>query len=388
MNKWGRWTLASVCISYILPTSSFTVSIFAFFLLCVVCVFQSGYFNDFRKTMWMFLLIGSIPVIVLHGILEVKDFIMMLCCIGGISFLCYKFNFTPRQIILFLFCVILPIGLFHLVTDGRVNWNPANGYLNIIGGPTTKHGTAIFGLLLLMAVVTYYFNREKGIKVPFKKKTLQALFVFSLFLITFSSRSVLLAALAFLAYLFVNRNRFRPKLSIVLFVVCNISVFFLEYLADYADVIKRVDWLANLVRVENFDTRHGVTSGRSWLWGVHINAWLDSPYMMGGGRAVTDFKVNDWLPWLGEVANAGSESPFTGFIACYGWVGIGIIIMFIGFFLYAVLQRNLMASAIMFCMIYNTTMGVSFMSARDYSSIFCYFLFFTCLRKKYIYKCK
>lgn len=389
LNRWAKWTLATVCISFLLPTNSATLRILFFFLLCFCCVFRNAYFNSFRRNLWWFLLIGSLPVLLIHGILEVKDLVVTICCICGISYLSCKFEFRPNMIILFLFFCILPVGFFHLLTDGGIRLIPVDGeYLNIIGGDTTKHGTALVGLMLLLAVLVYHYERLRGIAVPYQKKTLFCFFVFSLYLIIFSSRSVLLSALALLAYLYMNRKKFRPGLSVAFFLIANISVFFLEYLSNYMNAIQKVEWLSGLMRADNFGHDYGVTSGRAWLWNVHINAFLDSPYWMGGGRSVTDFRVNDWIPRLGETALAGSESAFTGTIACYGWVGISLILIYIGLFWEAVRRKNTMASAIMFCMIYNTTMGVTLMTCSGYSSIFCYFLYFTCLRKTTIYECK
>lgn len=389
LNNWAKLTLATICLSFFLPTDSYTLSILPFSLLCFACIFKKDYFNSSRRNLWCFLVIISILNLMFHGLLETKNPVIELCCLGGVSYLSSKFEFTPKMIIFFLFFCILPVGFYHLAVDGGVRWIPVDGeYLNIIGGNTTKHGTAMVGLMLMLSVMVYYYELCRQTSIPFGKKMLACLFIFALYLMVFSSRSVLLAGLMFLIYLYLNKKKFHTGLSIAFFAIANASVFFLEYLSEYVDMIAEVDWLADLMRADNFGNDYGVTSGRAWLWNVHINSFLDSPYLMGGGRATTDFSVNDWIPWLGEEAHAGSESAFTGYLSGYGLVGIGLISIFVGMFLYAAQRKNMMASAIMFCMIYNTTMGVTLVSLNGYGSIFCYFLYFTCIRKRHIYENK
>jgi len=268
-----------------------------------------------------------------------------------------------------------------MIVDGNVSWIPQNGVINIFGGLSTKHGTAIAGVLLLLPSLCYLFERYKGLRVEYSTKKLLLLLAFSLYIIVFSSsRSVTLAVIALFIYFYVNRKQFREKLSILLFVAFNLSVFFLEYVGDYITYINEIPWLADFIHTDNFD-QYGVTSGRSWLWGVHMHTFFSSPWLMGGGRAFTDFDVNDWIPWLGVQAKAGSESVYTGYLACYGLVGLGIIFIQIGLFLQAVRRKAMLASAIMFFMVYNTTMGESLVTPYFYDGILCFFLYFRYLQK-------
>ena len=154
-----------------------------------------------------------------------------------------------------------------------------------------------------------------------------------------------------------------------------VMTFFIEYLQDYVYLIKN-EYILDLIGAKNFKN-YGVTSGRAWLWNYHWDSFVDSPYYLGGGRDVTDFRVNDYIPSLRRKAPAGSESPFTGMIACYGIIAL---IQF-GVLLYlsynAIKKKNLIATCIIFIAIYNGLMGVDLTNVLYGEPILLYLLFFS-----------
>lgn len=385
-NFWAKIVLAVVSISFLIPATSATVRAFPFFILCLSCMFRRGYWKETRKGIVTFLIGGSILTLGFHGMLETKDLALFFICFCGISYMSEQFIFKPKYLYVFFVCSVLPSSFYHMIIDGNVTWIPSNGVINIFGGVSTKHGTAIAGVLLLLPSLCYLFERHKGLIVEYSTKKLLLLLTLSLYLVVFSSsRSVTLAVGALGIYLYVNRKHFKKKLSILLFVIFNLSVFLMEYISDYITYINEIPWLAEFVHTDDFE-QYGVTSGRAWLWGVHMHSFITSPFLMGGGRAETDFFVGDWLPWLGVQAQAGSESVYTGYLACYGLVGVGLILIQLRLFLIAVKKEAVLASAIMFFMIYNTTMGMSLVTSYDYVGILCYFLYFMYLNKSVSYK--
>lgn len=381
-KQWATLALTTTAASFLLPTTSATLLALPFILLSVYCVAQDKYFTKYHQWAWIYLLLSAIPTLALHGILETKGLFVFICCLCGISYMSTKFEFQPKMMYWFFICCVIPLGLYRQAVFGNVHWLPVEGMVNILGGESTKHGTAVVGVLLLFPTITYLFEKYKGIPVPIKTSKLYLWLILALYLVVgSSSRSVTLAVLFFLFFIFINRKGFRKGRSVALFIACNASVYIMEYLSNYVDVVNDFPILADFVHAENFEHDYGVTAGRSWLWGVHMTSFINSPFLLGGGRAVTDFRVLDWLPWLGEEAHAGSESPYTGWLACYGLIGAVLILIQIGMFAYAVRKRSTMAAALIFCMIYNTTMGESLTTPSTYDGILCYFLYFTCLQR-------
>lgn len=178
-----------------------------------------------------------------------------------------------------------------------------------------------------------------------------------------SSRSAVLAALATLLMLAVNWNGLKKWLTWTLFFVFNLSTYFLELLQGYTRYLNHIPVISEFIHIENFDKTAGVTSGRAWLWKYHMDTFLKYP-IFGGGREYTDFAVNDYIGRLGENAHAGSESPFTGMLACNGIIGVIQICLTIFLFQRAVKAKNVLGTTIMFCCIYNTTMGMNYLNNR------------------------
>lgn len=382
---WAVVVLVIVGMSFVIPIDSATLRAFPFFILCLYCLTKRKFWNDFRLQLLSFLFVSSVLTLGFHGLLETKDLMLFFICLCGISYMSEQFEFKPKYLYVFFACFILGSSFYHMLIGDNVTWIPQDGVINIFG-VGTKHGTALAGVILLLPTLSYLFEKYKRLQVRYSVKKLYMLLAISLYLVVFSSsRSVTLAVIMLCFYLWMNRKQFRKKLSVFIFIVCNLSVFFMEYVSNYVSYINEIPWLSEFVHTDNFE-QFGVTSGRAWLWGVHMNSFFTSPWLMGGGRAVTDFFVDDWLPWLGMQAKAGSESVYTGYLACYGLVGLGIILIQIRLFVNAVKRKATLASAIMFFMIYNTTMGESLVTPYFYDGILCYFLYFMYLNKSEKYK--
>ena len=160
-------------------------------------------------------------------------------------------------------------------------------------------------------------------------------------------------------------------------IYCMLSTFAMEYLENFAYLFKSNPILANFVRVDNFNSNSGITSGRAWLWSYHIKSFENSTLYMGGGRAVTDISIGDYIPSLGTKAIAAGESVFTAYIACYGIIGIILDIILISFFFQSVRRKNIISSTIMFCILYNTLMGCDYIQTTSPYGIILLLIYFS-----------
>lgn len=241
--------------------------------------------------------------------------------------------------------------------------------INICAGESTKHGTAVIGYLLFIASL-YQFTQEK-----LNKKTI-SFFLFSIYLIFFStSRSVALSTAYVLIFYMINYKKIKIKVSLSFFFIIICSTFLLENLSSYTQLIGHNDILNKFIRADNFDNSIGVTSGRSWLWEYHWKTFLNTNFI-GGGREAIDFKVNDFIPTINEVAKAGSESPLTGMLACYGVLGFIPLFLYFYLFYYAIKKRNLIGSCIILGNIYNALTGVNLLHCLNSTNILLYLLYF------------
>lgn len=326
-------------------------------------------------------------MLMFHGLLEAKNPVMYMVCLCGISYISNRFEFKPKYFYYFFACCVVPLGMYNMAVSGNVTWIPVDGVINIIGGESTKHGTALAGLFMLIPTLCYLFEKHRGMNVEYSNRKLYAILLFSIYLIVFSSsRSVTLGAILLIAFLYINRNRFRKILSVFIFIAANASVYFMELLQNYVGYLNTIPVLAEFAHTDNFE-QYGVTTGRAWLWGVHMEAFLRSTLWMGGGREVVDFTVGDWIGSLNMVAKAGSESTYTGYMACYGLVGVCLILIELGLFFHAAKMRNTMAAAIVFCITYNTTMGTSLDTPYNTFGIFAYLFYFLYMNRGRQYAC-
>lgn len=202
------------------------------------------------------------------------------------------------------------------------------------------------------------------------------LLLISLYLVILSgSRSCLLALLATIILFIINRNKYKKIVTGIYFLSMILLVFFMEYLKDYIYLIEN-EFVLNLIGAEKFK-QYGVTSGRAWLWDYHWDSFINSPYFLGGGRSVTDFRVGDYIPFLRMKAHAGSESPYTGILASNGLIGLFQLSLLVYLSYIAIKKENLLATCIIFICIYNATMGVDFTNVLQANPILLFLLYFS-----------
>ena len=210
-------------------------------------------------------------------------------------------------------------------------------------------------------------------------------FGLSFYLVFFStSRSIFMCMGGVLLLFLINWKRIRPRTTVTVATMLIVSVYILENLSTYADVLVKNELIGQFLHAEDFD-RYGVTSGRSWLWTYHLMVFF-SNIPFGGGRESVDFFVGDWIGALGEEAHAGSESFYTGILACYGLIGVILIILHISLFLRAIKAKNVIGACIIFACIYATVTGVGLVSLYDEYSIMLFLLYFSSFQLTALYR--
>lgn len=369
--------LVAVIISTIIPSPSQSVKFIPLLLFYIPIIFQRDFYNNKRRNYLLFILIVCSLSFFAHGFLEMKDILIYFISYSFIEYFVLKKGFNIKYIYWFIVFVTI---FFLFKNPNTVSYIPINNVINIYG-EGTKHGTATLGnLLFIVSLYNLHYKKQLTRKYEFKWIIL---IIVSIYLVVFSSsRSVTLALLATILMYVSNIKTFRTKLIWIIFILFNLSTYLLENLSNYIYLFSDNTFLSEFIRIENFDTSVGVTSGRAWLWNVHINSFLENP-IFGGGRKVIDFRGNDYIPWLNEIANAGSESAFTGMLACNGFIGILQILLPIYLFSKAVNKRNIIGCVIIFCCIYNTTTGVNMVNNYGYN-IFYTILYFMSFKKNKI----
>lgn len=189
-NKWALSVVSIVGLSFIIPFDSATVRYFPFFMLCLYSLILEKYWNVFRKRIFLYLFVASVLTLCFHGFLEVKDLVMFVVCLSGISYMSERFEFKPMYLYIFFGVFILGSSLIHFVMRDNVTWIPYDGMINIFG-VGTKHGTAIAGAILLLPTTAYLYERYKGLPVEYSLRTLIMLFVLSVYLVFFPAAEVL-----------------------------------------------------------------------------------------------------------------------------------------------------------------------------------------------------
>ena len=359
------------------PTTSITLRFTLLLVFLFACLFQKRFHtvNNIRKL--IFISIVTIFLILYHGLAVGKDFFIFCFGILSTSYFAKKHSFTNNIIYKYLFYVIIPLSIFNFLLYHNVFYLPfTTGHVNIIGKDATKHGTAIIGTLLFIGAS---FNLIKS-KNNLPKKDIIFLIIGIYFVVFSGSRSCVLAIITTIFIYIINRKKYNKTITSICFIAIISSVFFLEYLQEYVHLIKD-DFILDFIGAKNFK-QHGVTSGRAWLWDYHWDSFINSPYLLGGGRAVIDFRVGDYIPTLRIRALAGSESPYTRIIACNGIIGF----FQLGILLYlsykAIKKENLYATCLIFIIIHNTTMGVDFTNVIGANPIMIYLLYFTSFKNK------
>ena len=364
-----------------IPITNISIRFIVLLVVLLSCLFQRNFYqiNNYR----CFIVISVITTFLTfyHGLAVAKDFFIFCFGILSIAYFSNNFSFSSKLIYKYFLFVIIPLGFFNLLRYNNVFYFPFHtGHINIIGGETTKHGTAIIGTLLFVASGYNLFKQKES-----KSRIDIIFFIVGIYLVYFSgSRSSLLALIATIILYLINYNKYKRHITIIYFSVLVVLVFFMEYIQNYVYIIKN-DWFLDIINAENFK-RYGVTSGRAWLWDYHWDSFIDSPYFLGSGRSVTDFRVGDNIPSLRMRALAGCESPYTRILACYGLVGVFQLGILFYLTYKAMKKKNLLATCIIFICIYNTVMGVDLTNVLYANSILFYILYFSSFNKDtYIY---
>lgn len=364
VKNYHNWNMQLILFSVVLISSMIRVRSSTIQQIPVIAFMLFVIFLDgFLKGKRIYLLIGlSVTMLVslfANGVLVMKDVFLWFFPYIAIYYVVSRGGFNYRYLYLF---VSLTLVWYLLKNPDTVTYLPNKMMINVYG-EGTKHGTAKLGIILFTTAFYIMYLRWR-LSMDIKYTDIICL-LFGGYLIFFSSsRSAILSVLASIILLFVNLNGLKKWRTWILFWLFNLSTYFLEILTAYSDYIRKYPLVSELVHVDNFEKSYGVTSGRSWLWGYHIDTFLKHP-IFGGGRKYVDFSVNDYIPDLGIIAKAGSESPFTGMLASNGLIGVLQIAFVVYLFHKAVKAKNVMGTVIMFCCIYNTTMGINFLDNRS-----------------------
>ena len=354
------------------PITNITVRFIFLLVFLLSCLFQKS-FHQINNVRFLILIsLTTIFLIFYHGLAVAKDFFIFCFGILSTSYFAKRYPFTGNIIYKFFIYVIIPLSVLNLLLYHNVHYLPfKTGYINIIGNVATKHNTATIGTFLFIGAS---YNILK-----FKKEKIIIDYIFlilALYLVVFSgSRSCLLALIATILLYVINLHKFNKAITYIFFVIMISSVFFFEYLQNYVYLIKN-EFILDLIKADNF-RNYGVTSGRAWLWSYHWDTFINSSFLLGGGREVVDFSVDEYVPFLRMRVPAGSESPFTGLLASCGLIAFIMygILFYLSF--KAIESKNLIATCLIFISIYNTTMGVDLSNVLHYNSIFIYLLYFS-----------
>lgn len=176
--------------------------------------------------------------------------------------------------------------------------------INIGPWGTTVHFTGDFGLLLL---VSTYFCKS------ISKNARILLILFSSYLVLFSGAREAYFTLFVLAgvEVLVYFNKYKLILPWVL-----VDIAFLYGVQFWAMYLPSDSGILG----ELFKTNasyNDLSSGRVWLWALHLNAFWDSPFV-GIGRHGFDLLYQNWSM---DTLPATSESYYTSQIAIYGVFG-------------------------------------------------------------------
>lgn len=364
-------------LSLLIPTSSATIKSIPFIVLFFYCLTQKKFLND-RLYSLLFggCIVLSFIIFLVHGILEAKDYFFLLYGVLCLKYLSPRYSINSSDLYKYYFYILVPISIFTYFTQGgRLSYIPdANMSINICAGQSTKHGTAIIGYLLFIASL-YQFdvNRINSFKISRQNFIF---FIFSFYLIFFStSRSVLLSTIYVFIFYVINYKKLYPIRSFIFLFLIIFSTFFLENLTLYMQYLGDNSFINQIIKSENFETSAGVTSGRAWLWNYHWNVFVNTDFI-GGGRSSVDFKVNDFISGINEIARAGSESPITGLLACYGIFGIIPNLLYIYLFYYSIRKNNLIGGCIILGSIYNALTGINLLHSLSSTNIILFLLFF------------
>lgn len=371
-NKKIPMILLILWVSTIIPTESRTVRLMPLLLFCISCFFRKSFWIRKRKRYSFFCFLLVISSAFIHGVLPAKDLFIILSMLMALQYMGQQRLFNcSNDIYMYCIYVIIPISIASYFIKEGVEYIPGKDLtINLFGGHTTKHGTAIVGYLLFV-ISGYNLYRHS-----LNKKINLLCFFLSIYITFFSgSRSCLLALVATLLFYLINLNRVGIFKSVLFLTLVIILSFYLESFKYYTSFIREDSLIGKIIKIENF-AQYGVTSGRAWLWNYHWDKFVESDYI-GSGREFVDFGVGDYVPDTNKIAPAGSESTYTSYLACYGILGIVLLVIFFSLFYQALRRNNKMGACIMFCAIYNTMLGCNFTDPSTPITFLVYLLYFS-----------
>jgi hypothetical protein len=371
------FVLLNIIIGY--GIDSITIKSIPYILLIFYAFLSPGFYGRKFIAPIMFLVVSVCLIsISLHGILAAKDLFIALGGLLCTQYYVSKYKFNPQVVFVIYLLIFIPQFFYeYVVHDGynlryfpdTTSWN-----LNVIASKATKHGTSALGFLLLSTSVFYLFARNKS-------KIYLIFFLLSLYFIIFSgSRGGLIALFSAGAIYYVNKNEIRRLTTILLLIL---SIAFVYSVENYQYFFSSVDntIISEYLKTDSFE-EGSVSAGRNWLWNYHIQEFVESNYL-GGGREAVDFFVGDYVG--GEIAKAGSESPFTGLLACYGIIGILMIGLYLGMFIYALNRKNIYGVFITTIALMQTVAtGSNYFSFMSYDSVLFFHLYFFSFNKPHL----
>jgi hypothetical protein len=371
--------LLSTIIGYSTDNVSITLSAIPYILLILYAFFSPDFYKRrFIIPVVLFTVILCLISLSLHGILAAKDLFISLGGLLCAQYYVSKHRFNPQIIFMVYLLILIPQFFYDSIVYGGddLKYIPVgeNWYLNVITSDSTKHDTCVLGFLLLSASAFYGIMKRKMNLYHW------GFIILGLYFIIFSgSRGGLMALLSAVFVYYLNKSKVRKGVTILSIILIIAFVYGIEIFMDSFISIGRKDSIiAEFLKVESFQN-HGVSAGRMWLWVYHLQEFITSHYL-GGGREVIDFTVGDFVK--GEVAEAGSESPFTALLACYGIIGILLIMVYFGMFVYALNRKNRFAVFITtIALIQTIATGINYFSFMTYNSVLFFNLYFASLEE-------
>lgn len=286
----------------------------------------------------------------LHDLVSAKNlFIMLLSPI--VAYYIADVLHPPLRIAYYwFFLILIPYSLYAFTSIEGVFYLPnENWQVDFFGINNTKHLMGLAGSTLVWtSVFSIKDSSSKRNQTKYYDIVLGLLGVYML--IGSTARSYILPFFVITIYLFIFRHGIKRWIAYIYFTTAIMSTYLLESLSSYS--LKGYAIFDKLAKTDNFKL-HGVTSGRAWLWALHLK-WFQSSNYIGKGSSAT-FNTGDTVD--NQIAKAASESVYTGLLAIYGFMGIVVIIAHISLFVFAVKKNNLLGSALIFFMIYVSALG-------------------------------
>lgn len=347
-----------------------TEKLFPYLLVSLIFMLLPSFSSHKRGLM----VVGTIALAFLsfslHDLVSAKNlFIMLLSPI--VAYYVADVLHPPLRIAYYwFFLILIPYSLYAFTSIEGVFYLPnENWQVNFFGINNTKHLMALVGSTLIWtSVFSIKDSSLKRNQTKYYDIVLGLLGVYML--IGSTARSYILPFFVITIYLFIFRHGIKRWIAYIYFTTAIMSTYLLESISSYAYPLKEYTVLDKFVKTDNFEL-YGVTSGRAWLWALHLKWFQDSNYLGKGSSA--SFSVGDTVD--NQIAKAASESIYTGLLAVYGIVGIVVMIIHLSLFVFAVKRNNLLGSALIFFMIYVSVLGDFLMESSAPLTLFLFILY-------------